>query len=142
MADPLSTSASVAGLLGLAITLSQVSYQYVASVKGSSKAWLSYMEELSALTSVLLRLQAAGDAQERYLLLTMREPEVSDAAISNCISELQQLKTKLDHKLSRGGALGKLAALAWPFSEADTLRKVEMLHRYHDIFSSALLADN
>jgi len=142
MADPLSISASVAGLVGLAISLTQVSYQYATSVKGSSKAWSSYMQELSALTSVLLRLQAARDVQDRESIPTVREPEVSKTETDRCIHELQQLKTKLDDKLAKRGIVGKLGALVWPFSEAETQKKVEMLHRYNSIFSSALLADN
>jgi hypothetical protein len=142
MSDPLSVAGSLAGLVGLAIQLSQVSYQYVAGVKGSSKAWSSYIQELSALTSVLLQLQTASEAQERGSVLTIREPNVSKDAVDKCISELQQLKAKLVGKLARRGIKGKLDALVWPFSETDTQKKVDMLHRYHGLFSSALLADN
>ncbi|KAF1955877.1 hypothetical protein CC80DRAFT_446803 [Byssothecium circinans] len=142
MGDPLSVTGTVGSLVGLAIQLSQVSYQYVASVKGSSKAWSSYIQELSALTSVLLRLQAASEVQERGSVLTVLEPNVSKDAVNKCISDLQQLKAKLDGKLARRGVMGKLDALAWPFSEPDTQKNVDMLHRYHGLFSSALLADN
>ncbi|KAI8625611.1 hypothetical protein F5Y19DRAFT_479372 [Xylariaceae sp. FL1651] len=131
MGDPLSVAGTIAGLVGAAIQLSQVSYQYVASVKGSSKAWSSYIQELSALTAVLLRLQAAAEVKERGSSLTIREPQVSADAVHECISELQQVKTKLDAKLARGGIMGKLDALAWPFSETDTQKKVDMLHRFH-----------
>ena len=100
MSDPLSVAGSIAGLVGLAIQLSQVSYQYVASVKGSSRAWSSYIQELSALTSVLLQLQMASEVQERGSMLAIREPNVSKDAVNGCITELQQLKTKLDEKLA------------------------------------------
>lgn len=142
MADPLSVSASIAGLVGLAFSLSQVSYEFMTSVKGASRAWSSYMQELSALTSALLRVQAAREIQERNSVLAVREHQVSNAEISKCISELQELKNKLDGRLSKRGMAGKLGTLAWPFSEGDTKKKVDMLHRYHGIFSSALLADN
>jgi hypothetical protein len=142
MSDPLSVAGTIAGLVGVAIQLSQVSYQYVASIKGSSKAWSSYIQELSALTAVLLRLQAAAEVPERGSTLTIREPHVSADAVNECVSELQQVKTKLDAKLARGGIMGKFEALAWPFSEMDTQKKVDMLHRFHSLFSSALLADN
>lgn len=142
MSDPLSVAGTITGLAGLAIQLSHVSYQYVASVKGSSKAWSSYIQELSALTSVLLRLQTAGEVQERGSVLTTREPSVSKDAVNECIRELHQLKIKLDDKLARRGVMGKLDALVWPFSELDTQKKVNMLHRFHDLFVSVLLADN
>lgn len=94
MSDPISVAGTVAGLVSLALQLSQVSLQYVASVKNSSKAWSSYIRELSALTSALIRLQTASEAQE-------------------CGSVLASLGLNVD-----------------------------MLHRYHGLFSSALLADN
>lgn len=56
IADPLSVADFVAGLVSLAIQLSQLSFQYVSSVTGSSKGWSSYIQELSTLTSVLLKL--------------------------------------------------------------------------------------
>ncbi|KAH6619563.1 ankyrin repeat-containing domain protein [Chaetomium sp. MPI-SDFR-AT-0129] len=133
MSGPLSVTASIAGLVALAISLSQISYQYVASAKGASAAWPAYMQELSALTSVLIRLQDVRNTHERDLVLlgAARPPD------------LASVKAKLDHKLAKKGAVKKLpAVLAWPFSEADTRKHVDMLHRYHGIFSSALLADN
>lgn len=102
MSDPLSVSASIAGLVGLAITLSQVSYQYVASAKGASAAWPPYMQELSALTSVLIRLQDVRDTHERDLVLlgaaataaaaAARPPELASAEIDRCLGDLRQLK--------------------------------------------------
>jgi hypothetical protein len=208
MSDPISVAGTVAGLVSLAIQLSQVSYWYVASIKGlgpgithpwvpinpptlfvgtqqpmgnsmgthithgflpthpylagthgfyppmgyswaykgSSEAWSSYIQELSALTSVLLRLQTASEVQERSTVLASRAPNADKGAIDECVRELQQLKSKLDAKLAQKGhgLRGKLHvdALVWPFSESDTQKKVDMLHRYHGIFSSALLADN
>lgn len=142
MGDPLSVAGTVAGLVSLAIQLSQVSYQYVSDVKGSSKAWSSYIQELSALTSILLRLQTAGEAQEQDLVHEIIGPNGLKDAVSDCIRDLRQLKAKLEGKLAKKGVIGKLNMLAWPFSETDTQKKVDMLHRYHGIFSSALMADN
>ncbi|KAK4212693.1 hypothetical protein QBC37DRAFT_401244 [Rhypophila decipiens] len=121
MADPLSTVASVAGLLSLAIQLSQLSFQYVASIKGSSKAWSSYIVELSSLTSVLLKAQQASDAADKHTIITASS--IPPSAIYECQAELSQLKAILSEKLRKQGLRGKLEMLAWPFSESETEKR-------------------
>ena len=143
MADPLSTAASVAGLVSLAIQLSQLSFQYVSSVRGSSKTWSSYIQELSALTSVLLKVQQASDAiSAADLSATLRGPGVSTSTVRDCEVELTALKIVLSEKLQKRGIRGKLEMLSWPFSEDDTVAKVQKLHRFSSLFSSSLVADN
>ena len=63
-------------------------------------------------------------------------------AMKECKQELEQLKKTLEKKAARSGIRGKLETLAWYFSEPEVKEKVEMLHRYNGIFSSALVADN
>ena len=147
MADPLSTAASVAGLVSIAIQLSQLSFQYVSSVKGSSKAWSSYIQELSALTSVLLKVQLASDAADttgKDLLAMMSGLAlgISSSAVLECAAELNQLRAVMAEKLQKRGIRGRLEMLAWPFSEPDTERRVQALHRFTTLFSSSLVADN
>ncbi len=141
MADPLSTAASVVGLVSLAIQLSQLSFQYVSSIKGSSKTWSSYIQELSALTSVLLKVQQASDGT-KSLPAVITGPGISAAAVRDCEAALGELKTILSEKLQRRGIRGKLDMVTWPFSEADTDKRVQTLHRFSALFSSSLAADN
>jgi hypothetical protein len=48
--DPISISSGIAGLLSLAITVAEKSYQYYASaVRSASASIASYLQELSAL---------------------------------------------------------------------------------------------
>jgi hypothetical protein len=98
--DALSGVASVAGLVSLAIQLSQTSFQYISSVKGSSKAWSSYIQELSTLTSVLLKLQQACDrAGAQDLSPILPAPGLSSHSIQECHNELNSLKSTLSEKL-------------------------------------------
>ncbi|KAM7214504.1 ankyrin [Rhypophila decipiens] len=133
MADPLSTAASVAGLLGLAIQLSQLSFQYVASIKGSSKSW-------SSLTSVLLKAQQASDAAGNHSIITASS--IPPLALQECQVELRQLKAILSEKLRKQGLRGKLEILAWPFSESETGKRVQTLHRFSALLNSSLVTDN
>ncbi|KAF2033016.1 ankyrin [Setomelanomma holmii] len=143
MADPLSAVGSVAGLVSLAIQLAQLSYQYVSGIKGSSKAWSTYIQELSTLTSVLLKLQQASDhADAPNLAQILPSPGVSANSIRECHNELSDLKSTLSEKLLKKGLRRKLEMLAWPFSEFETQKKVLMLHRFSSLFGSALVADS
>jgi hypothetical protein len=138
MSDPLSVSASVAGLVSLAIGLSQVSYGYITAVKGSSKTWSSYIRELSALTLILIQAQQATEVEGVEHLLVARTPDIPNAIINECRVELELLK----QKLSKTGIKKAVESLKWPFTESETQKTVETLHRFNSIFSSALSADN
>jgi hypothetical protein len=143
MAEPVGVAASVAGLVSIAIQLSQISYQYVSSVKGSSKAWSGYIQELSTLTSVLLKFQRACEAAgAQDLAGVISAPGLSPQSIRDCHKELEDLKSALSEKLQKRGLRGRLEMLSWPFSESDTEAKVLMLHRISGLFRSSLAADS
>ncbi|PVH99314.1 ankyrin [Periconia macrospinosa] len=147
MSDPLSAAGSIAGLVGLAIQLSQLSFQYISSVSGSSKAWSAYIQELSTLTSVLLRLQQASDhvTTAQHLLpqtsISSTSPAVPSTVIKECYTELDTLKGVLAEKMSKHGLRKKLEMLTWPFSEPETRKHVLMLHRFSSLLQSSLIAD-
>ncbi|KAF2825558.1 ankyrin [Ophiobolus disseminans] len=143
MGDPLSAVGSVAGLISLAIQLSQVSFQYVSSVSGSSKAWSSYIQELSTLTAVLLKLQQASDhIGVQSLSHILPTAGLSAGTLRECHDELDRLKSTLSEKLAKRGLRRKLEMLGWPFSESETQKTVMMLHRFSGLFESSLVADN
>ena len=145
MAEALGIAASIAGLASLTIQITQISFQYVSDITDASKSQASYLQELSALTSVLLRLQQATSNPDIGHLLTTRDASISADAIQSCTEQLEQVKSKLEKKsaaLAEPGPLSKLKLLAWPFQEKETKKLVATLHRFHDIFLSALATDH
>ncbi|EWG52246.1 hypothetical protein FVEG_11036 [Fusarium verticillioides 7600] len=138
MAEALGIASGAAGLLSLAIEVTKLSYTYIASVRGAPKSLTSYIAELTTLTSVMLQLED--------LIRTKRfngqNSQTLSKALHDCQLEVESLRAKLQKKLSYGRIKAKVAALAWPLSESELLDKVNMLHRYNGIFSSALQADN
>jgi hypothetical protein len=81
MADPLSISASVAGLLSLVIQVADGTYQYVSGARSASSTISSLLRELRALKTVLVRLddlnhssytEACGDVS----IISQRDIEV------------------------------------------------------------------
>ncbi|KAG7406969.1 Ankyrin-3 [Fusarium oxysporum f. sp. rapae] len=138
MAEALGIASGAAGLLSLAIEVTKLSYTYIASVRGAPKSLTSYIGELATLTSVLLQLDDLIQAKR----LNSQNSQILSKALSDCKQEVEHLRAKLERKVSYGGIKAKVAALAWPLSESELQDKVNMLHRYNGIFSSALQADS
>ncbi|VZI13447.1 unnamed protein product [Fusarium fujikuroi] len=138
MAEALGIASCAAGLLSLAIEVTKLSYTYIASVRGAPKSLTSYIAELTTLTSVLLQLEDLIQAKG----FNSQNIQALSKALHDCQREIEHLRAKLEKKLSYGRIKAKVAALAWPLSESELLDKVNMLHRYNSIFSSALQADN
>lgn len=138
MAEALGIASGAAGLLSLAIEVTKLSYTYIASVRGAPKSLTSYIAELTTLTSVLLQLEDLIQAKR----FNSQNSQALSKALHDCQREIEHLRAKLEKKLSYGRIKAKVAALAWPLSESELLDKVNMLHRYNGIFSSALQADN
>jgi ankyrin repeat domain-containing protein 50 len=136
MADPLSATASVAGLLALTITTIQLSHAYISSVKSSTKTIKAYFSELELLKTVLQEFQKLAEDDDTSEYVSFLDVSQSDA----CRKELDRLCAKLE-KRSHGGSLSQsLGRLTWPFSEEEVLRAVEALHRFQSSLHSILSA--
>jgi hypothetical protein len=145
MTEALGIAASIAGLASLTIQITQISFQYVSDITSASKCQADYLQELSALTSVLLRLQQATSDPDISHLLASRDDTISTDAINNCNKQLEHVKSKLEKRsvaLAEPGPFSKLKLLGWPFEEKETKKLVATLHRFHDIFLSALATDH
>jgi hypothetical protein len=135
----LGVAASIAGLISLAIQVTQSAYDYVSSVKGSAKTILDFASEISLLTSVL------GGMREAFESCS----DAGDVALAGNLSDhleelfnnLQLLARKLDRR-SRTTGMGRLRVLTWPFHEKETRQIIERFQRFRGIFGSALASNN
>ncbi|KAI9864361.1 MAG: hypothetical protein M1813_003281 [Trichoglossum hirsutum] len=134
-------AAAVAGLISLAIEVSHLSFEYASAVRHTSRSVSGYLRELSALTSVVLRLQDAAERLEVRNALGDRPPGLPNASVMECIEQMKKLKEKLERYVSGSGIRGKVKSLAWPFEEKDTRHLTEMFQRYCSIFDMILSAD-
>lgn len=141
MAEAVALAASIAGLTSLAIQLTQISYHYVSDLRDASKAVLSYIRELSALTSVLLRLQEVLEIPDVTNLLSSRPSSLSKQSMDIYMAEITAVKSGLEKRASKTGLSAKLKSLSWPLEEKETKRSVDTLHRIHGLLNSALSAD-
>ncbi|KAI0401138.1 ankyrin repeat-containing domain protein [Xylaria palmicola] len=140
MADPLSIAGTAAGLVSLALQLSQESYRYVTGVRDSSVTLSSFIQQLSALQNVFLGLQKTLEDQAKHPDETIRsrKPDIAESALKDCINELKEVKAYLENKLGKGGLMAKLYAITWPFQEKEFEKKVQRLCYFNNIFSTAL----
>jgi translation elongation factor EF-Tu-like GTPase len=143
MADPLSISASAAGLLSLVIQVADGTYQYATSARNAPSAVASLLKELQALKTVLIKLDDITHNSHSWQAKPQRDTDiVSLLDIESCTAEIKKIQQKLGSRLDVRGRMKLVQHLTWPFLEEKTMQMVKTLHSYVDIFHLALSMDN
>ena len=138
MAEPLSIAASIAGLLSLTIQVVSKTYTYGKGVRNARRDIDVFTDELKALRQVLQRLEdiATSGPDPRDLL------SFTDlmSTVNNCKTHLFEILQRLE-KDQQNMVKAMMNQMTWPLKEKETLKAVEVLHRYVGIFSLALSAE-
>lgn len=139
MADPLSVSASVAGLITIADAVFSRTFKYVKAVKGAPK-------ELSALTLAMGAL--SGVLHNLNLVILQLEGEPFDTTIQanhiySCLQTVEKVRKVLDNfESSTGGHSMKLTKrLRWPFSVSEAKDLCKEIEGHKATLNLALTAD-
>lgn len=140
MADPLSISASIAGLISIADIIARRSFKYGKGVKNAKKEVAKLITEVTHLFGVLnhLKLVACRYEDEQF------ESTMQIHHIQSCYDLLEKIKFRLDEAdPSSGGSVKKALQkqLTWPFSNPETLELIDEVERHKGILSLALSAD-
>lgn len=142
MADPLSVSASVAGLLTITDIVIRNGYKYIAAVRDADKAVASLVTEVNSLSGVLhsLRNIAEGlDGADTPLIHTAQIPHVE-----TCYRTLRKINELLDRfELSKTKGLVERATqrLKWPLTHSETKSLISEVARHRETLTWALNAD-
>ncbi|KAF7535505.1 hypothetical protein G7054_g5357 [Neopestalotiopsis clavispora] len=131
MAEAIGIASGIVGLLTVAAQVAKLSFGIFSDLKEASRTQRQYLQGVSALNDVLFRLDDAAKQAESLSLNVPRPPSLPEAAIKDCGGELQSICDNL-----QGGIKG----LKWLFQEKELKKKVDHLHRYHDIFSGYVSA--
>jgi hypothetical protein len=143
MTDPLSISASVAGLLSLVIQVADGTYQYVSSARNAPSAVAALLKELQALKTVLVKLDDLTHNSHSWQAVPNRDfAVVSLLDIESCTAEIEKIQRKLGSLLDVRGRMKVVQHLIWPFLEDKTMQMAKTLHSYVDIFHLALSIDS
>jgi hypothetical protein len=145
--DPLSLSASIAGLISITDMIAGRSYKYIKDARGASKEVKKLLEEITDLFGILnsLRLVASRYQEESF------DSTMQSQHIYTCHTLLEKIKDRLDKAdpsqvdeknsafRQKASTLGR--ALIWPFSSTETKTLIAEVANQKAALSLALAAD-
>jgi hypothetical protein len=137
--DPLSISASIAGLIGLADPVFRSVYKYVRSAKNMKKEVEALASEINKLIGVLRMAQAAAEQLEEAMTdganSTREVPFVK-----SCAATLDLLNTKTEEASAKKDKMFR--HLTWPFSASRTKELLGEVTGHVDTINMVLTADS
>jgi len=145
--DPLSLSASIAGLISITDMIAGRSYKCIKEARGASKEVKKLLEEITDLFGILnsLRLVASRYQDEPF------DSTLQSQHIHTCHTLLEKIKDRLDKAdpsqvdetkssfRQKASTLGRI--LIWPFSSAETKGLIAEVANQKATLSLALAAD-
>ncbi|KAF5692288.1 heterokaryon incompatibility protein het-E-1 [Fusarium circinatum] len=152
MADPLSISASIAGLVALADLVFRSGTKYVKSYRDAPTEVGNLIREVKSLSVILhnLSLVAFGleeiESPEPTAAVPEPLPVLQPHHLHDCHQLLRRVETGLsrtDASLDSGSGRQRLRArLKWPFTSTESREMIQDIQRYNQIIHIALAADS
>ncbi|KAK0513649.1 hypothetical protein JMJ35_004013 [Cladonia borealis] len=137
--EPLSITASVAGLLGLSQQMFSSAYRYARAVKGAEKDIASFTTEAVGLVALLKdvgKIAATLDKRSDDSILDLKDN------LEDCQTTLQALTRRRENAnpaVNHKGALVYIKKIVkWPFSASETKKMIDKLERQESSISMAL----
>ena len=141
MADPLTISASIAGLVSLADMVFGRIYKYVKAVKNASREMATLSSEVGALYGILSSLRLISDQLESDIF----EPTTRPFHIHSCQQTLERVKSILDRddaaSLHDQPLQTLKRKLRWPFTSSEVKDLVIEIERHKTTLGLALNVD-
>lgn len=131
MAEIIGIASGVAGLVTVAMKVTELSYGYITDIRSAQSTQKQYLRELSALTDVLLRSEEALQAFDGQGDDLERTAKLPGNIISDCSQQLQELRSELEKPSP---------SIFWPLKEKTLKKHLESIHRFRSIFSDFLTA--
>ncbi|RSL75369.1 hypothetical protein CEP51_010926 [Fusarium floridanum] len=139
--DPLSVSASIAGLVTLADLVFRATSRYAKQVKGAPKEVQDLMNEVKDLSCVLHNLSLVA-----FSLETDPAPQNANTPKPYHLHECRQLLRQLEEKLpvleTQSSRQKLQSRLKWPFSSSETKEILASVSRHKQTINIALAADS
>lgn len=136
--DPLSITASVAGLVALADIVIDRTYKTIITCKNAGKDAQRLLEETTALVGILKALDNLGQNVSHHV-----QSQIPLAQVTRCRDSLLKMREKLDKASPTGQQVFvKIKrTLLWPITKAETEEFLDSLERYKTTFSLCLSVD-
>ena len=150
MADPLSISASIAGLVALADLIFRSGTKYAKGYKGAQREVESLLREVRGLSVVLHNLELVAFDLEQVeppdQNAHQEQPSLQLHHLHDCRQLLRRMENGLsltDSSLKSKSGLERIQArLKWPFTSTDSKEMIAGIQRYKQIIDTALAADS
>ncbi|KAF7538549.1 hypothetical protein G7Z17_g12611 [Cylindrodendrum hubeiense] len=143
MADPLSVSVSIAGLISLGDVVFRAVFKYARAVKDAKSDIQSLADEINGLATVLRSLQAlALDLESEG---DSFDPTLRIHCLSHCtktFDKIEQRVRKASNSFGKSKSEGITRQLKWPFSASETKELLTELSRHKGTITVALSADS
>jgi len=142
MADQLSISASIAGLMTIADIVIRNGYKYVIAVKNADKAVASLIREVNSLSGTLHSLRNIAEGLEGEDAPFISTTQIHH--IESCYRTLRKINELLDKfELSKTKGLVERASqrLRWPLTHSETKSLSSEVARHRETLTLALNAD-
>jgi hypothetical protein len=140
MIDPLTAATSVAGLLSLAVQVSQILSDQIGTVKNAPKDAQDLLDEFQLLRQVLTSLEAF--LREQALKgHSFKETSVLINAIRGCGEKITSVKLRLEKLVRKQGFAQMIERGKWYYDHGEHQELVTSLHRYLGIFQISLNID-
>lgn len=136
--DPLSITASVAGLVALADIVIDRTYKTIITCKNAGKDAQRLLEETTALVGILKALDNLGQNASSHV-----QSQIPLVQVTRCRDSLLKIREKLDKASPTGQQVFVKVkrTLLWPITKAETDRFLDSLERYKTTFSLCLSVD-
>ena len=142
MADPLSVSASVAGLITIADIVIRNGYKYIRALRNADKAVAALVNEINLLSGTLHSLQNVVESLETESVPFA--PATNIEHFNNCHETLQRINILFD-KVGGSGSdssfRGKFRKLQWPLKVPEVKDLISEVERHRMTLSLALQSD-
>jgi hypothetical protein len=138
--DPLTAATSVAGLLSLAIQISQILYNQIGTIRNAPKDAKDLLDELQRLCQVLTSLEEFLKAQALKGRL-FKGTSLLVSAIQGCHDKITVVKPRLEKLVRKQGFSQILERGKWYYDHDEHQELVKSLHRYLGIFQISLNVD-
>lgn len=132
-AEIVGVAGSIANLVTLTAQVTKLCYSYIVDVRKASQTQKSYLQEISILMDVLLRLDNTLRNDKTQSALPSPCPEtLSEAVISDCEATLKAHKRALEKHIN---------SFVWPLKDKELRKSIDALHRFRTLVSDIVLAD-
>ncbi|KAM5356996.1 hypothetical protein ACJZ2D_016721 [Fusarium nematophilum] len=154
MADPLSISASIAGILTLSGKIIHSTYKYGADVKGAPEEIRNFLSEMTINTGLLHALKSLIDSHAQSGSPTTGEHQTisticgKNGALESFRKTLNKVNDMLDKhentpSPNKRQKMNRLTGrLKWPFEKVETQEMVQQLEKLKAAFTLALSIDD